>query len=408
MSTGKLRISVFNETMARPLPNTTVTISASNNDNKVIQEIITNNSGQSDIIELETPPLEYSLEPGSPMPYSEYTLTSQQQGFDPITIKNIQVLPDVIAEQNVFMKKPEDVPAENLTFNIPPHTLYKEYPPKIPESAVKELPLPTGFVVLPDVVIPEFIVVHDGDPNDNNAPNYWIPYKDYIKNVLSCEIYATWPQDALRANTLVVISFTLNRVYTEWYRSRGKNFTITSSTAYDQKFVYQRNIFQEISNIVDEIFSTYITKPNIKQPLFTQYCDGKNVTCPGWLEQWASKSLAENGTGYMDILRTYYGSEIYLETATQVTGVPVSFPGEVLQTGSTGEAVSTIQRQLNSISNNYPAINKIAVDGIYGQSTVNAVKKFQEIFGLSQTGSVDYSTWYQISKVYIAAERLAQ
>ncbi len=406
MSMGKLRISVFDETIGRPLPNTTITVSAANQENKVITEIITDDSGQSDILELEAPPLEYSLEPGSPMPYGEYNITSKQPGFDPVVIKNIQILPDVVADQSVYMSRPKDVPVEGLTYDIPPHTLYKEYPPKIPESPVKELPTPTGFVVLPNIVIPEFIVVHDGDPNDPNAPDYWIPYKDYIKNVASCEIYATWGTDALKANILVIISFTLNRVYTEWYRSRGKNFTITSSTAYDQKFVYQRNIFTEISQVVDDIFSNYITKPDIKQPLFTQYCDGKNVTCPGWLEQWGSQSLAQNGTGYIDILRTYYGTEIFLESAAQVTGVPVSFPGEVLEIGSTGSAVETIQRQLNSISNNYPAINKIAVDGIYGQSTVDAVKKFQGIFGLPQTGSVDYATWYQISKIFIAVERL--
>ena len=289
---------------------------------------------------------------------------------------------------------------------IPPHTLYGEYPPKIAEDAVKELPPSRGFVVLSDVVVPEFIVVHDGVPDDSTAPDYWIPYKDYIKNVASCEIYATWPEEAIKANVLAIISFTLNRVYTEWYRSRGKSFTVTSSTAYDQKFVYQRNIFQEISRVVDDIFATYITKPDIKQPLFTQYCDGKNVTCPEWLSQWGSKYLAENGTGYIDILRSYYGTEIYLDSATQVTGVPISFPGNALQSGSVGESVRVIQRQLNSISNNYPLINKIAVDGVFGQSTVDAVKTFQEIFGLSPSGIVDYATWYEISKVFTAVERL--
>ncbi len=407
MSIGKLQINVFNETIGKPLPNTKVRIAASNNPEKTIEEIITDSSGRSNILNLETPPIEYSLEPGSPMPYAEYDITLTNPGFDLITIQKIQVLPDVTAQQNVFMKKPIDNSEENLNYLIPPHTLYGQFPPKIAENAVKELPKPTGFVVLDNVVVPEFIVVHDGEPDDTSAANYWIPYKDYIKNVASCEIYATWPQESIKANILTIISFTLNRVYTEWYRSRGKNFTITSSTAYDQKFVYQRNIFQEISRTVDEIFSTYITKPNIKQPLFTQYCDGKNVTCPGWLSQWESKSLAENGTGYIDILRTYYGSDIYLESATQVSGIPSSFPGTVLQSGSTGDAVRTIQRQLNAISNNYPAINLIAVDGIYGSNTIDATKKFQEVFGLPQTGEVDYATWYEISKVYTAVERLA-
>lgn len=405
MSTGRLIISVFNDTIGKPAPNSTVTISKSDQPEKTIEELITNESGQSDTVVLEAPPTEYSLEPNSPMPYSEYNITVTNPEFDTVTIQNVQILPDVIAEQNIFMKKPLNE-ITNQDFYIPAHTLYGEYPPKIAEDAVKELPRSSGFVVLQDVVVPEYIVVHDGVPNDTSAPDYWIPYKDYIKNVASCEIYATWPEESIKANVLAIISFTLNRVYTEWYRSRGKNFTVTSSTAYDQKFVYQRNIFQEISRVVDDIFTNYITKPNIKQPLFTQYCDGKNVTCPEWLSQWGSKYLAENGTGYIDILRSYYGTEIYLDSATQVTGVPVSFPGTALESGSTGESVRIIQRQLNSISNNYPLINKVAVDGVFGQNTVDSVKKFQEIFGLSPTGTVDYATWYEVSKVFTAVERL--
>lgn len=405
MATGKLQINTFNETIGMPTEN--VKISVQNKENKVIEEVITNSSGNSDIIILDTPPIEYSLTPGSPQPYNEYTIVATREGFDSTTIENVQILPDVIAEQNIFLKSTDNSPDEPMDFVIPAHTLYGEYPPKIAEESVKPLPRSEGFVILNEVVVPEFIVVHDGDPNDNNAPNYWIPYKEYIKNVASSEIYATWPEECMKANILTIISFTLNRVYTEWYRSRGKNFTVTSSTAYDQKFVYQRNIFREISNIVDELFTTFITLPNIEQPLFTQYCDGKNVTCPEWLSQWGSKELAESGLNYIDILKNYYGSEIYTESAKQVEGIPVSFPGEVLQFGTSGENVKTIQRQLNAISNNYPLINKIAVDGIYGQDTVTAVKTFQGIFGMPQTGSVDYSTWYQISKVYTAVMRLA-
>ena len=405
MATGKLQINTFNETIGMPTEN--VKISVQNKENKVIEEVITNSSGNSDIINLDTPPIEYSLTPGSPQPYNEYTIVATREGFDSTTIENVQILPDVIAEQNIFLKSTDNSPDEPMDFVIPAHTLYGEYPPKIAEESVKPLPRSEGFVILNEVVVPEFIVVHDGDPNDNNAPNYWIPYKEYIKNVASSEIYATWPEECIKANILTIISFTLNRVYTEWYRSRGKNFTVTSSTAYDQKFVYQRNIFREISNIVDELFTTFITLPNIEQPLFTQYCDGKNVTCPEWLSQWGSKELAESGLNYIDILKNYYGSEIYTESAKQVEGIPVSFPGEVLQFGTSGDNVKTIQRQLNAISNNYPLINKIAVDGIYGQDTVTAVKTFQGIFGMPQTGSVDYSTWYQISKVYTAVMRLA-
>lgn len=407
MSTGKLQINTYDESIAMPLVNAKAQISLSSEPDKIIDEIITNNSGKSDILELSTPPVEYSLEPNSPRPYEEYNIKISQSGFESINIERVQILPNSLAEQNIYMKKIQNNNQSNLNFFIPDHTLYGTYPAKISEDSVKELTNPSGLVILDEVVIPEFIVVHDGDPNDNTAPNYWVSYQDYIKNVASSEIYATWPEESIKANVLAIISFTLNRVYTEWYRSRGKNFTITSSTAYDQKFVYQRNIFQEISNVVDDLFSTFITKPEIKQPLFTQYCDGKNVTCPNWLSQWGSKELAENGTDYINILRTYYGSEIYLDSASQVMGIPASYPGEILQLNSTGDDVRTIQRQLNSISNNYPAINKLSVDGIYGPNTVNSVKTFQRIFDLPETGIVDYKTWYEISKVFTAVMRLS-
>lgn len=407
MSTGKLQINVFDESIANPLSNSTVSVTISGQPESVVGEVLTNSSGKTDTLTLDAPPVEYSLSPGSPKPYSDYDVVIKKDGFEPIAINGVQILPDAIAAQNVYMKKSDNNEISERSYTIPDHTLYGNFPPKIAEEAVKPLPEASGFVVLDKVVIPEFIVVHDGSPYDDSAPNYWIPYQDYIKNVASSEIYATWPEEAIKANVLVIISFTLNRVFTEWYRSRGKNFTITSSTAYDQKFVYQRNIFQEISNVVDDVFSTFITKPGIQQPLFTQYCDGINVTCPGWLSQWESKNLGEQGEDYINILRRYYSSEIYLESATEVTGIPISFPGETLGVGSSGDAVRTIQRQLNSISNNYPLIPKLAVDGNYGQSTLDAVKTFQKIFDLPQTGYVDYKTWYEISKVYTAVMRLS-
>ena len=405
MSVGRLQVNVFDKTIGKPLESANIRIFAQTNTQNSIFELTTNSSGQSDMIELEAPPIEYSLAPNSPQPYSEYTAEIMRENYETTSIEKIQILPNSISTQNVFLNPLVSASELPLEFIIPPHTLYGEYPPKIVENAVKELPNVSGFVVLDKVVVPEYIVVHDGDPNDDSAPNYWVPYKDYIKNVASCEIYATWPEESIKANVLTINSFTLNRVYTEWYRSRGKNFTITSSTAYDQKFVYQRNIFQEISNVVDDFFATFITKPDIKQPLFTQYCDGKNVTCPNWLSQWGSKELAENGLGYIEILQNYYGSDIYLESTDQVTGVPVSFPGEVLQIGSSGNAVRTIQSQLNEISNNYPLIEKLAVDGVYGQTTSDSVKQFQNIFRMPETGQVDYATWYEISKVFTAVER---
>jgi hypothetical protein len=198
----------------------------------------------------------------------------------------------------------------------------------------------------------------------------------------------------------------MNRVYTEWYRNKGYDFTITNSTRFDQAFVYGRNIFTEISRVVDELFTNYITKPNIRQPLFAEYCDGKRVQCPTRLSQWGSKALGDQGYTAVNILKHYYGWETYLAQAEEVAGVPSSFTGN-LNMNSTGAAVKTVQTQLNAISNNYPALKKIAVDGVYGADTQNAVQKFQSIFNLPQTGLVDRRTWYRIGEVYVAVTKMA-
>ncbi|BED92647.1 MAG: peptidoglycan-binding protein [Candidatus Paraimprobicoccus trichonymphae] len=407
LAIGRLIISVFNETEAIPVENAQIAISPTNRSGIVVSEITTDISGKTRIIELQAPRKEYSMEPSTIKPYSEYDLTVKHENFDTVTIRKIQILPDVLSEEKVFLKVLKEGTSKNVNYSIQDHVLYGKYPKKIPEDEVKQPSSAANFVILEEVVVPEFIIVHDGLPTNSYVTNYWVEYKDYIKNVASSEIYPTWPYECIKANILAINSFTLNRVYTEWYRSRGYNFTITSSTAYDQKFIYQRNVFQEISNVVDEVFSNYITKPNISQPLFTQYCDGKQVSCPGWLTQWGSKYLADEGYNYMEILRNFYGPEIYLASAEKIAGVPVSYPGSTLQNGSTGSSVRVIQEQLNTISKAYPAIPKIAVDGIYGPKTTESVKKFQQIFDLSQTGSVDYPTWYEISKIFVAIEKIS-
>lgn len=403
MTIGKLIVKVYAQTQGDPLENVNVKILNSKTKD-IIYEIITNSSGQSDIINLDAPNSGYSQEPQSPKPYQEFDVLAEKDGFDSVTIEGVQIFSDSLSIQNIYLNYQSD---SERTYNIPAHNLYANYPPKIAEDAVKKISTSSGLAVLPKPTIPEYIIVHDGVPEDSSAPNYWIPYKNYIKNVCSSEIYPTWPYESIVANVLVINSFTLNRVYTEWYKNLGYNFTITSSTAYDQSFVYQRNIFSQVSEIVDSIFSQYITKPTIEQPLFTQYCDGQQVSCPGWLSQWGSKQLADNGANYTDILRTYYGYDIYLEMASQVNGIPSSYPGYVLQNGSKGDAVRTIQNQLVNISNKYPLIPKIAVDGSYGTKTTEAVKIFQSIFNLPQTGSVDYATWYEISRIYVAVKNLA-
>jgi len=229
---GKLQLSATQNNRARPVTGAKIALFQidENGNEKQIEEITTDNSGQGPEIELPTPPLDYSLLPGSPMPYSQYNITVKADGFAPLAINDIQILPNSLALQNCDMI-PADIFTQQVqeTITIDHHTLYYEYPPKTPEDAVKPLPPPTGFVVLDRVVVPETIVVHAGPP-DAPAPNYYLPFRDYIKNVASSEIYATWPEASVKANILAMLSFTLNRVFTEWYRNKGKNFTITSST----------------------------------------------------------------------------------------------------------------------------------------------------------------------------------
>ena len=233
-------------------------------------------------------------------------------------------------------------------------------------------------------------------------------YRAYIKYVASSENYATWTDAAVRANILAIMSFTLNRVYTEWYRNKGYDFTITSSTAFDQKWIYGRNIYQNISNVVDELFGNYLSRPNVKQPILTQYCDGRRVTCPNWLSQWGSQSLGEQGYSTIEILRYYYGDSMYINTAVEISGVPASWPGYDLGEGASGAKVQQMQEQLNTIAGAYPALPRISADGIYGPATRAAVEDFQSIFGLPVTGIVDYRTWYKISEIYVGVSRIAE
>ena len=204
------------------------------------------------------------------------------------------------------------------------------------------------------------------------------------------------------------MSFTLNRVYTEWYRNQSYNFTITSSTAFDHKWVNGRNIFERISNVVDEIFDNYLSRPNVKQPILTQYCDGKKSSCPNWMTQWGSKYLGDQGYSSIDILRYYYGDDMYINTAEQIQGIPSSWPGANLDIGSSGQKVRQLQEQLNLIGDYYKAIPPLSVDGIYGEQTAEAVRQFQRINNMPQTGVVDFPTWYRISDRYVRLSGIAE
>lgn len=402
---GRLEIRVNARIQARPVSGARVTVSYTGDPQNVIEKLITDGDGRTETLDLATPPLEYSLEPNVNQPYSEYTVKVEAEGYEPVEVTGSELLSGEQSVQQVDLGPAEGAAFADVT--IPDHTLFGEYPAKIPESEIKPT-WESGEIVLSRVVIPEYVVVHDGAPTDSTARDYYVRYRDYIKNVACSEIYATWPDAAIRANILAIMSFTLNRVYTEWYRNKGYDFTITSSTAYDHKWIYGRNIFDSISLVVDEIFADYLSRPNVKQPILTQYCDGNRVSCPNWMSQWGSKNLGDRGYNFIEILRYYYGNDMYVNEADEIAGIPASWPREDLALGSRGEKVRQMQSQLARISRAYPAIPTIAADGIYGPATEEAVEVFQSIFGLPVTGVVDYSTWYKISEIYVAVTRIAE
>lgn len=262
---------------------------------------------------------------------------------------------------------------------------------------------------MPTVIpyVPEQITVHLGSPNAY-AANVTVPFIDYVKNVASSEVYPTWDDSALTANILAIVSFALNRVYTEYYRSRGYDFDITSSTAIDQKFINGRNYFGSISRLVDNLFNDYLRRPNFVEPLAAKFCNGTTVTCSG-LSQWGSQSLAQQGLSSTQILRRYYGNNIEIVNNAPVRGFTPSYPGSPLRRGSQGPSVVQMQVMLNRIAQNYPAIPRISpVDGVFGQQTENSVRVFQRIFDLNPDGIVGRSTWYQMVQLYVGVNRLSE
>ncbi len=403
---GFLQVSVVAGDTMKPLQDARVSISYSGEPETDIEQLVTDSDGQTDAVELAAPPVEYSMEPGDVQPYAEYSVTVTASGYESFNVSGISLFADTTALQGIRLV-PRNVTTLAGNIVIPANTLWGNFPPKIAEAETKPVGQP-GEIVLSRVVVPEYIIVHDGVPTDSTARNYYERFTDYIKNVASSEIYSTWPDATLRANILAIISFTLNRVYTEWYRNRGYDFTITSSTAFDHKWVYGRNIFENISQIVDEIFTNYLSRPNVKQPILTQYCDGRRVSCPNWLSQWGSKALGDQGYSEIQILRNYYGDDMYINTAEEISGIPASWPGSNLDIGSSGSKVRQIQEQLNLIGEFYSSIPVLIPDGIYGERTADAVRAFQKIFRLQQTGIVDYPTWYKISDMYVRLSGIAE
>ena len=405
---GRLKIQVTSSIGSVPIPDASIEISYTGDPDSVLETVNTDENGQTPVIDLPAPPVEYSMSPGENQPYSEYNLRIRSKDYESVTISGAQILSGVQGLQSVSLIPEEtSISTEENPIVIGPHTLWGNYPPKIAESEIKPVN-ETGEIVLSRVVIPEYIIVHDGSVGDKTAQNYYVRYKDYIKNVAACEIYSTWPRATLEANILAIMSFTLNRVYTEWYRNKGHDFTITSSTAYDHKFIPGKTTYDSINTIVDEIFADYLSRPNVRQPILTQYCDGKKVSCPEWMTQWGSKYLGDQGYAPIEILRYYYGESMYINTAEQISGIPSTWPGYDLTIGSSGDKVRQMQQQLNRIARDYPSLPTIAADGVFGESTANAVRKFQNVFGLPQTGIVDYPTWYKISEIYVGVSRIAE
>ena len=406
--TGNLNVIVTGTDSYSPLSSATIEIANTGEPNRILESVNTDRNGQTGNIELSAPPREYSMEPTDNQPYSEYNVKISAPGYQEGLVSGVQIFSGENGLQSIVLQPSEQTP--DYVYNpivIGGHTLWEYYPPKIAEPEIKPLS-ESGEIVLSRVVVPETIVVHDGVPGDSTATDYYVPYIDYIKNVACCEIYSTWPESTIEANILAIMSFTLNRVYTEWYRNKGYNFTITSSTAYDHKWIYGKTIYENISQIADRLYNRYLARPNVKQPILTQYCDGKRVSCPNWMTQWGSKALGDDGFSAIDIIHYYYGSDMYVNEAKIVSGIPSSYPGYDLTIGSSGEPVITIQEQLIRIAQNYPAIPTVTVDGIYGSATAESVRAFQSIFNLPVSGIVDFPTWYKISQIYVGVSKIGE
>ncbi|WP_257145575.1 peptidoglycan-binding protein [Bacillus cereus] len=411
-TTGTLNVFSFVGEQAKPITGAKVSVMDVNGN--VITTLQTDKSGQTQTITLPAPKKSLSLSPVGVIPYAKYNVKVESEGHVTSEIKGVQIFADIESTQPVQLTELGQTRNRQIQeITISDHALLGKVPKLSEEQIQKEViqemvPHAHHFLDIPK--IPIHIIVHDGHPNNNSAPNYRVDFKNYITNVACSEIYPGWPIECIKSNVHCIVSFTLNRVYTEFYRGKGRNFTITSSTAFDHKYTHNTTIFSTISNAVNNIFDRYISTSDSSPfiPFLAQYCDGKRVTCPNWLSQWGSKYLADLGKNDMQILQHYYGSKINLFNAPIAEGDLESFPGQNLQIGSTGKYVNALQQYINKIAQNYPEIGEVTVDGSFGPATEKSVKKFQSIFKLPQTGSVDSGTWYKISDIYVAVMKFAE
>lgn len=388
MNYGSLKVFVYAESITTPITNALIKIKT---DTYKTDEV-----GESAIILLPTVSKENSLTSKNVEVCAYYNITVSSLGFTDAQVSGIEIFEGVTTLQNVFLHPSEE--HKNSEVNIDPIVLSDEYSPKYNEDAPSIL-----AKVYTQVLIPEYIIVHDGVPDDYTASKYYVNFSEYIKNVASSEIYPTWEKEALKANVLAIISFTLNRVYSEWYLSNGYNFTITSSTSYDQKYTTGKTSFDTINEVVDEVLPMYIKRISKEEPLFSQYCDGETTKNEGWLYQWGSNSLAQNGYTYDKILKYYYGDNLEFKNALYTGGLPTSYPGYNLSLGDCGEMVKKIQEYINIIRGNYPGLIEITnPNGEFDENTEDSIIYFQKVFYLSVTGIVDFNTWYKISYLYVA------
>lgn len=395
MAKGYLLVNVYCDTIANPVEGAVVKVLKENNE-IVIEK--TDEDGQTDKITLETVDKSYSLEEQNLVrPYETYDVEVSALGLTPTKINGVQIFDGETSIQNIYVTS-IDENSENVESTITPNTLWKNESPNLIEES------DNSMFVLDKVIIPEKIIVHDGIPSNTTAPNYAVPFVDYVKNVASSEIYSTWPTETIKANVLAIISYALNRVYTEWYRSKGYDFMITSTTSYDQKYTHNGTIFQSIAKVVDEVFDDYIRQGFRPEPLLAHY--KSNTSEPGNLSQWGSKDLGDKGYNYLEILKYYYGNNINIAQAEVIQESPYSYTKK-LKEGDCSRDVYKLQNTLNYIRGSYPGIPIIEnPTGLFDSSTTNAVKVFQKVFGLPQTGIVDYKTWYKISYILIAVTKM--
>ena len=371
MMNGILRIQTYRPRQSAPVEGVTVVITGSG----FTAHRITDAEGNAEDVAICAPACALSLDENNTttLPYAVCSLTARKPGYRTVRIQGIQIFAG-----QVTLARPEMIPDTEEGKDI----------------------------VDPPVIVPKNITVHLGRPAAS-ARNVTVSFRDYIANVASSEVYPTWPIEALKANIHCQISLALNRIYTEWYPSKGYTFNITNSTSYDQYYVHGRTVFDVMVKLTDDIFNTYIRKTGTVNPYYSEYCDGKSVTCPG-LKQWGTVTLANQGRNALSILKYYYGSDIEIVRTSNIQSIPRSYPGSPLRQGDRGTAVFTLQRQLNRITKDYPFLGLLTVDGIFGSRMTETVKRFQKQFNLTADGVVGRQTWYKISYIYVSVKDLAE